>query len=88
MQQAKITSIFLFLEGYAKANIQYPDSTNVEIQIPREALEGKTMDERYALITARAKKYVSCLEVEDMTSPDYRSFVEIKEIYSPLGQVE
>lgn len=65
MNKAKITSIHLHLEGHARATILCPDNTTIDIEIPRESLEGKTMDERYEAINQRAYRYISCLEKEN-----------------------
>lgn len=54
-----ITAIFLFNDGFAKATVKLSDSTEVTIQVPNEALEGKSMDERYAIISEKAKALIA-----------------------------
>lgn len=67
-----IKSIHLFADGMCSAKIVTADGTEIEITLTQEKLEGKSMDERYAAVTARAN---SLLELpfpemaEDARSP-------------------
>lgn len=69
-----ITSLHVFVDGFAKAVIKCPDGTIVEIQIPSEALGELSIDDRTRRIVDKARKYIctNCQSDEEIIrNPSY-----------------
>lgn len=57
----RIVGIWLSQLNGDQAKIKCPDNSTIEVTIPNEATEGKTISERFNLIMRRAEKHIITL---------------------------
>lgn len=58
--QEHIKSFLSFTDGSTESRFTLPDGETITVQLPAEAMTGKTMFEKYAIMMARIDKHRAC----------------------------
>lgn len=62
--QEHIKSFLCFCDDSVEARFSLPDGETITVQLPGEAMKGKTLHEKYVLMMAKIDKYRICSQRE------------------------